>query len=86
MIEIKQNESELVVDLTAGYEAQSSRFSLRFNVGTDWAASLLVWHLRRRLDAHIEATRKEAYAAGWKDAKAKTKKQTWFSSRFAVLS
>jgi hypothetical protein len=85
MIEIIQDGVELVVSLTSGYEAKQSRFSLRWNAGTEWACSLLVWHLRRRLEAHIEKTRKEAYAAGWKAAKAKTKKQTWFSCRFAEL-
>lgn len=41
-------------------------------------AVLLERHLRDELYSRVEAIREEAYNQGWKDAKAKRKKQTWF--------
>lgn len=42
-------------------------------------ASLLRQHMHEDLNHKLEAIRREAYLKGWKDAKAKVKKETWFS-------
>ena len=44
-----------------------------------YAAELLLVHLQEALDVRLRAIRREAYAAGRKDAKAKTRQKTEFS-------
>lgn len=82
MIEISRIGNDLAVTLKGGADTGSSTFTLRWSVGSEWASTLLMWHLRYRLHETIERTRRAAYEQGWKDAKSKKRaKQTWFSSR-----
>jgi DNA-binding NtrC family response regulator len=55
---------------------------LSWNCNSELLAELLVSHLRRRLGNKISEARQEAYAQGWKDAKAKRAKRTWFEPYF----
>ena len=56
-------------------------FSLRFEAGTEWAASLLADHFISAFKKHIEAVRRLEYEAGWRDAKTKKRpKRAWFWS------
>lgn len=49
-------------------------FPFSFSAGSAWAAKMLASVLRDRMRASVDETRLEAYALGWKDAKAKSKK------------
>ena len=56
-----------------------------FHIPLDWRhsgtdlASLRVDSLERQLRTKLSIIREEAYNKGWRDAKAKTTKETWFS-------
>lgn len=56
-------------------------FTWRWNAGTEWAATLLLRAIREQLGDGMTEARAEAYAEGWRDAKAKRAKQQWFSGR-----
>jgi len=47
--------------------------------GREDFAKLLRDNLQKRMNHEIRKIREQAYAAGWKDAKAKRQKETWFS-------
>lgn len=56
-------------------------FAFRFHAGSEWSAKLLESATRARLGDLSEKVREQAYAQGWKDAKAKkSAKRTWFSA------
>lgn len=57
-----------------------STFSFGFDAGTEWAAQLLVDRLRDVLGGSMQKVRASAYEDGWKNAKGKRAKQTWFST------
>lgn len=57
-------------------------YHFRWETGSDVCSSLLTQHARTTLSDKLRAIRKEAYNRGWKDAKAKTKKEEWFSGWF----
>lgn len=79
MIEIAQDETFVVVTVTASWESGASKFPLRFNCGTEWAARLLTWSMTQVMWSALTKAREDAYADGWRDAKAKkSAKQTLF--------
>lgn len=62
--------------------AIGSWFIFSCDAGSEWAAKLLVQAIQRQLEAGMEEARRQAYAEGWRDAKAKkAAKQIWFSGR-----
>jgi hypothetical protein len=80
MIDISQDGAHLLVTLTGEYPISGTRFTLRWDAGSSWAANLLRYHMDKRMGEQLEALRREAYERGWKDAKAHRTKATWFSS------
>lgn len=56
-------------------------FDLTFHAPNEWSARLLLNAMRAQAQSAMSAIRQEAYAEGWKDAKAKRAKTTWFSGR-----
>lgn len=56
-------------------------FTWRWSAGSEWAATLLLDAIRKQLASEMLAIREQAYKEGWRDAKAKRAKQSWFSGR-----
>lgn len=83
LIEFQRDAETVRVKVESGAAGGGQVFAFLFSAGAEWAANLLISHLRERMWNRLEAIRKEAYLQGWKDAKAHAKKQTWFSSRWA---
>ncbi len=54
-------------------------FPCSFRTVEPWAAWALVARMQDQLDARMRTIRADAYARGWKDAKAKRARETWFS-------
>jgi hypothetical protein len=46
---------------------------------------ILTVEIHEKLRAHMEEVRRVAYLRGWRDAKAKRKKVTWYPGWFEVL-
>lgn len=42
-------------------------------------AQMLAYHVNKSLKEKMQEIRQQSYEQGWKDAKAKRKKETWFS-------
>lgn len=63
-------------------EIEKSVFLFSFVCGQEYAAALLVRHLNETFLKQVQLIKSEAYERGWKDAKAKRGKQTWFSGYF----
>ena len=83
MIRIDRDGTNLRVTLTSDSHLMTEvgAFTLTWNTGSVWAASLLVDHFQRQVQSHLHRIREEEYASGWKDAKAKkSPKRTWFMS------
>jgi hypothetical protein len=72
-----QNAADVCLRLSS--HTAGTDFRLVYNAGAEWAARLLHADLRERLSQRMRQIRQEAYAQGWKDAKAKRRKETWFS-------
>lgn len=78
--------ADVVLRITPGYPLGDRFFDLRWGTGSEWGAQLLWQMFDRALGARLEAIRKEAYAQGWRDAKSKKTKRTWFSSGWGLES
>lgn len=50
----------------------------------EWVAELLLRHIRQRTHDALSRIRREAYEQGWKDAKARRKKQDYFPTNLEV--
>jgi len=55
---------------------------LDYNCNDEWYAVLLLNHLEERMKIELTAIRKQSYFEGWRDAKAKRAKQTWWKGWF----
>ncbi len=54
--------------------------AFEYDTGSDLAAELLNLHLQQAFNKVIQAARAESYADGYRDAKAKRAKATWWST------
>lgn len=79
MIEITRDQKEVVLKVETGLEPKANVFLFKWNCNDECYATLLRDHMHERLNRKLAAIREEAYLQGWKDAKAKTAKKTWFS-------
>ncbi len=79
MLDFYREGSVLTVKVHVNRIGHSFKFD--FNAGTEWSAKLLVQAMRDGAGACMEQIRRDAYLEGWRDAKAKRRKQTWFSSQ-----
>lgn len=80
MISFSRIENTVKVKVQHGIFHNDAHFALTINQDYEYQAQLLLNQLDKHLRNNLEAIRKEAYEQGWKDAKAKRKKKTWFSS------
>lgn len=55
-------------------------FDFTFTCAQEWIAKLLVSALRIELEGRCESIRREAYAQGYRDGRAKRARETFFSS------
>lgn len=55
------------------------RYEFEIILANKFYAGFVAEAIERQFQDHMEDVRKKAYEAGWKDAKGKRKKQTWFS-------
>lgn len=73
-----ENKVKVIIEYkTWGYKAN---LWLYWNADSEVAADAVVSQIIEQYQTSIEAELKAAYEQGWKDAKAKRKKQTWFKS------
>jgi hypothetical protein len=77
VLELVRDGSTVTIKATAW--AANTTFSLVYQAGAEWAARLLARELGRCASERMRQARQEAYTQGWKDAKAKRRKETWFS-------
>ena len=85
MININKHGTTVKVSIETGLIASSSDVLLYWECGNDVFAELLTNQLRKKLADRIQAIRQEEYEQGWKDAKAKKRKRTWFASVMRLL-
>lgn len=78
VIGIRSEKNDLVVSFRAGYPIDGLIFELRWAAGSEWSARLLAHSLRSRISDLLSRIRREAYEDGWRDAKAKRRKATWW--------
>jgi len=53
-------------------------YMLSIELGNRFYAAFVADAIREQFNDHMARVRREAYEAGWKDAKAKRRKQKWF--------
>jgi hypothetical protein len=69
------------VVLRVRLDVVNETFEWSYDARTEWAATLLRNALSDALSKRMSQAREEAYEDGWKHAKAKKAKETWFSMR-----
>jgi hypothetical protein len=79
MLSFFRKENKVIVKLEHGIWGSDEHFALEIGQSFEYQAQLLKDALNKNLQNNLERIRREAYNQGWKDAKAKTRKQTWFS-------
>jgi hypothetical protein len=77
MIEFIAESKEVAVKVTTSV---GWHITARFNCDSVLYAILLRKELDEKLNRELNRIREEAYQKGWRDAKAKKVKETWFSS------
>jgi hypothetical protein len=84
MINIKRNKNQVEVGISVYVpEWENRTFLFYWDAGSEWGAGFLASGLRTALRDAIKTAREEAYEQGWKDAKAKRTKETYFSGYFS---
>jgi len=78
MIEFIKDGEEVLVKVNTS-SSINWHIKAKFNCNSELYAALLRQELHSHLNNTLERIRKQAYEQGWKDAKARTKKETWFS-------
>lgn len=69
----------MVIHIDHGIFYSDEGFNLQLIQEFNYQAELLKKQLDSHLSSNLERIRREAYNEGWKDAKAKVKKKTWFA-------
>lgn len=81
MIKIWKNGTQIKLEVDPGMSDKKVMY-FYWECGTEWYSELLRKQLDERLWASLKKIREDAYNDGWKDAKAKKMRQTWFSGLF----
>lgn len=82
MIEIKRSGTQLVISAEIFIGTVGDRtYEATWEAGSEAYAGLIRSEIQRNLERRLERIRREAYAQGWKDAKAKRAKKTLFSGQ-----
>lgn len=79
MIQFKVEESSLVVSISGSYPVSTYTWNAPIQCSSKAYALLLQENFNTAMQNKLENIRKEAYNQGWKNAKAKTFKNKWFS-------
>lgn len=74
MIDFQQSGADVRINIESGV----GKFVFTHNCVHGYLAGLMRDQYERHMRSVLENVRKDAYNQGWKDAKAKTKKATWF--------
>lgn len=86
VVQILSDEEKVSVKVRAGDPVSDWTWTFSISTAGKGYALLLAHNLRKSIEDTVEAIRKQAYAQGWKDAKAHKVKETWFSRHFGVKS
>ncbi len=83
MLEIKRDGNSAIIhmdtDLPHNRPYVNTLWVFKSEEGSPWHAELVVRYLKNRLKECVKQIRRDAYEQGWKDARAKRVKETWFS-------
>ena len=82
MITFHRKELAVVAHIETGLKVSKSVHLFEWNCKDEYSAELLVKHLKKEMRQHIKNTRESEYNRGWKDAKAKKRKESWFRGWF----
>ena len=85
MITIKRDNEKVVieVDTDLANDCAGHTYSLipfLWNTEQPYLADVLCRYIRKLLQDRVRTIREQEYERGWKDAKSKRAKETWFSS------
>lgn len=84
-IQLKREGTSVRLSFEAYINALGNRvFSFDWEAGSEWAASLLYSAIEKYLGEQLQKVKKSAYDKGWKDAKARNKRQTEFFGDFDI--
>lgn len=79
MLKIHTSDEKVVTTISGQYPVSDWGYTFTFNAGSKDYAAMLSHNLRDHLEKSLRTIREHAYNDGWKDAKAKRGKKTWFS-------
>lgn len=79
MINFLRQETNVIAEIECNSTVAKRWLSFSWNTTSELVAQLFVDNLENHLSERLQMERRKAYLAGWKDAKAKRKRETWFS-------
>lgn len=74
MIEYRTTGDAVSIEINSGV----GKFTFKHECGRDYLASLMRDQHQKHMNSVLEEVRRQSYNQGWKDAKSKSKKVTWF--------
>lgn len=78
MISFRRDGSEVVVEVESDSTVNSRFFRFKIAFGNELYADLLTRNFQHKFETLIEDVRREEYERGWKHAKAKKARTSWF--------
>ena len=81
MIKFGAAGTQLEMDINTGVDIDECIWVAKFDTQEDVSAIVMADYLNDRLDRIMTSVRARAYEQGWKDAKAKSRRQCAFSCR-----
>lgn len=78
MFTFKREGTQVKLSVEAKSSVAARWYEFNWNCSDDVYADLLVKAFELNLEEKMKQARKDAYAKGWADAKAKRKRESWF--------
>lgn len=79
MIDFSREGTKLKLSVEAKTSVAKRFYTFAWECADEVYADLLMKNLKAHFEEKIQQARKESYEAGWRHAKAKVAKDTWFS-------
>lgn len=78
MLSFRHKEDRLEIVIDTGLSVDKPSILANWSCGTSIEAAALEKHMNDKFEDRVKAARAESYEKGWKDAKAKRQRETWF--------
>ena len=83
MIRFRRSDTDVIAEVDLYIPGIGEQFyPAKFNLATEVEAAFVCQAIKEHMNDSLESIRNESYSAGWRDAKAKRRRKTWFSRQW----